>query len=536
MVMKAHHIPFIETGYFSDLMCDYLNDKKELQPFHSGLPSFENLYQQALKKSKAYSPQIRKTLCDRLRSQYSSVKMSTSVAENLQLLENENTLTVATGHQLCLMTGPLYFIYKIVSTIKLSRQLKDRYPDLDFVPIYWMATEDHDFEEISAFIFQGKKFQWNTESGGAVGKINTKSLKPLLDLFKKELGNSINANILKSLIEKSYEAGGDLSHATRIFVHSLFEAYGLLIIDGDDANLKKHFIPYLKEELQEQTCAQKVLSQIETLEKEYNPHYKPQVNPRDLHLFFLEEGKRHRLIKDERGYTWEGKEDSVSASEMMDWVEKSPEKFSPNVLLRPLYQEVILPNIAYIGGGGELAYWLELKSFFDAQKVPFPLLILRNTALVISEKNIRKINKFKLELKDLFLKRNALINKKVRQVSNIDLDLSPFKKLLESQFEALNLLIQETDASFEGAVKAQKSKQLKGIDHLEYRLLKAQKMKLKDQVERLVLLHEQLFPSGQLQERVENFSSFYLEQGDNFIEFLLETFDPLSAEFTIVEA
>jgi uncharacterized protein YllA (UPF0747 family) len=248
MVMKAHHIPFIETGYFSDLMCDYLNDKKELQPFHSGLPSFENLYQQALKKSKAYSPQIRKTLCDRLRSQYSSVKMSTSVAENLQLLENENTLTVTTGHQLCLMTGSLYFIYKIVSTIKLSRQLKDRYPDLDFVPIYWMATEDHDFEEISAFVFQGKKFQWNTESGGAVGKINTKSLKPLLDLFKKELGNSINANTLKSLIEKSYEAGGDLSHATRIFVHSLFEAYGLLIIDGDDATLKKHYIPYLKEE------------------------------------------------------------------------------------------------------------------------------------------------------------------------------------------------------------------------------------------------------------------------------------------------
>lgn len=534
--MKAHHIPFIETGYFSDLMCDYLNDKKELQPFHSGLPSFENLYQQALKKSKAYSPQIRKTLCDCLRSQYSSVKMSTSVAENLQLLENENTLTVATGHQLCLMTGPLYFIYKIVSTIKLSRELKDRYPDLDFVPIYWMATEDHDFEEISAFIFQGKKFQWNTESGGAVGKINTKSLKPLLNLFKKELGNSINANILKSLIEKSYEAGGDLSHATRIFVHSLFEAYGLLIIDGDDATLKKHFIPYLKEELQEQTCAQKVLSQIETLEKDYNPHYKPQVNPRDLHLFFLEEGKRHRLIKDERGYTWEGKEDSVSASEMMDWVEKSPEKFSPNVLLRPLYQEVILPNIAYIGGGGELSYWLELKSFFDAQKVTFPLLILRNAALVIIKKNIRKINKFKLELKDLFLKRNALINKKVRQVSNIDLDLSPFKKLLESQFEALNLLIQETDASFEGAVKAQKSKQFKGIDHLEYRLLKAQKMKLKDQVERLVLLHEKLFPSGQLQERVENFSSFYLEQGDTFIEFLLETFDPLSDEFTIVEA
>tara|TARA_B100001059_G_scaffold50628_1_gene43810 strand:+ start:6583 stop:8187 length:1605 start_codon:yes stop_codon:yes gene_type:complete len=533
--MKAHHIPFIDTGYFSELMCDYLNDKKELQSFHIGVPSFENLYQQALKKKKDFSPKIRKTLCETLNQQYRVIEISSSVAENLQLLENENTLTVTTGHQLCLMTGPLYFIYKIVNTIKLCRQLKEQSPDLNFVPIYWMATEDHDFEEISAFIFRGKKFQWNTESGGAVGKIKTRSLKPLLDLFKQELGSSINANALKTLIKKSYETGGDLSHATRIFVHSLFEAFGLLIIDGDDKALKKHFVPYLKEELQKQSCAQSVLSQIENLKKDYNPHYKPQVNPRDLHLFFLENGKRHRLIKNENGFSWEGKEESIDASEMMDWVEQSPEKFSPNVLMRPLYQEVILPNIAYFGGGGELAYWLELKSFFDAQKVPFPLLILRNSALVISEKNIRKISKFKLELKDLFLKRNALINKKVRQISNIDLDLSSFKKLLEEQFEHLESLILKTDASFEGAVQAQKSKQFKGIDRLEDRLLKAQKIKLKDHVERLVLLQEQLFPGGQLQERVENFSDFYLQHGGEFIDFLMETFEPLSAEFSVIE-
>jgi bacillithiol synthase len=533
--MKAHHIPFLETGYFSELMCDYLNDKKELQAFHSGVPSFENLYQQALKKKKVYPLQIRKTLCDRLRYQYSTVEMSSPVNENLQLLKNENTLTVTTGHQLCLMTGPLYFIYKIVSTIKLSRQLKEQFPDLDFIPIYWMASEDHDFEEIRAFIFQGKKFQWNSDYGGAVGKIKTQSLKPLLDLFKQELGSSINVNTLKTLIEKSYENGGDLSHATRVFVHSLFEAYGLLIIDGDDAELKRHFIPYLKEELQKQSCGQSVLSQIENFKKDYNPHYKPQVNPRDLHLFFLEKGKRYRLLKNENVYSKEGKEESIDASEMMDLVEQFPEKFSPNVLMRPLYQEVILPNIAYFGGGGELAYWLELKSFFDTQKVLFPLLILRNAALIISEKNVRKIGKFQLELKDLFLKRNALINKKVRQISNIDLDLSPFKKLLEAQFDSLDSLIQQTDASFDGAVKAQKAKQFKGIDRLEHRLLKAQKLKLKDQVERLVLIHEQLFPGGQLQERVENFSGVYIEYGSEFIDFLMETFEPLSAEFSVIE-
>ena len=533
--MKAHQIPFVKTGCFSDLICDYLNDNKELQSFHSGVPSFENLYQQALKKKKVFPLQIRKTLCESLSQQYSNIEMSSSVTKNLQRLENENTLTVTTGHQLCLITGPLYFIYKIVSAIKLCRQLKDKYPDLNFVPIYWMASEDHDFEEINAFIFRGKKFQWNSKSGGAVGKIKTTSLKSLLDLFKKELGRSINAKALKALIEKSYEAGGDLSHATRIFVHSLFEDYGLLIIDGYDTALKKHFIPYLKEELQKQSCAQSVLSQIETLKSNYNSNYKPQVKPRDLHLFFLEEGKRHRLLKDENGYTWDGKHESIDALEMIGLVEKSPENFSPNVLMRPLYQEVILPNIAYVGGSGELAYWLELKSFFDSQEVPFPLIILRNAALVISEKNVRKIRNLKLELKDLFLKRNSLINKKVRQISNIDLDLSPFKKLLQAQFESLESLVQKTDISFEGAVKAQKVKQFNGIDRLENRLLKAQKVKLKDQVERLVLLQEELFPGGQLQERVENFSSFYIEYGSKLIDFLMENFEPLSAEFSVIE-
>ena len=533
--MKAHHIPFIETGYFSDLMCDYLNDKKELASFHSGIPSFESLYQQASTKKGVYSTETRKTLCETLYHQYTGLDLGIPVTENLQLLENDNTFTVTTGHQLCLMTGPLYFIYKIVSTIKLCRQLKEKYYNLDFVPVYWMATEDHDFEEISSFIFRGKKFKWNNEAGGAVGKIKTKSLGSLLDLFKQELGSHINAALLKNLIEESYEAGGDLSHATRIFVHSLFKSYGLLILDADHAALKKQFVPYLMEELQEQTCEKKVIAQIKSLKEKYHTQYKPQVNPRKLHLFFLEESKRHQLEKSETDFTWEEKEKTISEDEIKVWIKDTPEKFSPNVLMRPLYQEVILPNIAYIGGGGELAYWLELKSFFDSQNVPFPLLILRNSVLVISKKNSRKINKLNIEFKDLFLKRNVLINKKVRQISNIDLDLSPFKKILEEQFDKLELLSRETDPSFEGAVKAQKSKQFKGIDHLERRLLKAQKLKLKDQVERLALFHEQLFPGGELQERVENFSDFYLEYGNEFLEFLVKTLEPLSAKFTVIE-
>ena len=163
----------------------------------------DSLHRQALKKKSSYPSDIRSSLCTVLAMQYKGVETSPKVVEHIKLLEKKTTLTVTTGHQLCLMTGPLYFIYKIISTIKLSQQLKKKFSDLDYVPVYWMASEDHDYEEISSFFFKGKKFQWRGIEGGAVGKIKTESLSSLLDLFKKELGDSIEGVKLKDLIEQS---------------------------------------------------------------------------------------------------------------------------------------------------------------------------------------------------------------------------------------------------------------------------------------------------------------------------------------------
>src|SRR5690606_14331141 len=109
-----------------------------------------------------------------------------------------------TGHQLNLFTGPLYFLYKIVSAINLAKQLKSAYPEYNFVPVYWMATEDHDFAEINFFNFRNKKIQWNRESAGPVGRFTTEGLDAVLDIFSKELGVGNNAVYLKSLFEKAY--------------------------------------------------------------------------------------------------------------------------------------------------------------------------------------------------------------------------------------------------------------------------------------------------------------------------------------------
>ena len=215
-------------------------------------------------------------------------------------------------------------------------------------------------------------------------------------------------------------------------------------------------------------------------------------------------------------------------------MENHPERFSPNVIARPLYQEVILPNLCYIGGGGELAYWLELHDYFQAMGITFPMLLLRNSALLMTKKQSEKVKKLDLSTADLFLKQNSLINKKIRQVSNIDIDFSPQRRLLEEQFGHLHHLAQETDRSFLGAVKAQEVKQKKGLDNLEKRLLKAQKRKLKDHVVRLTEVQNQLFPNYSLQERQLNFSELYLAYGDELISGLKSALDPLQRSFLVL--
>jgi len=202
--------------------------------------------------------------------------------------------------------------------------------------------------------------------------------------------------------------------------------------------------------------------------------------------------------------------------------------------MRPLYQEVILPNLCYIGGAGELAYWFELKSYFEATQIPFPVLLLRNSVLLITKKQAGKLKNLNITYPQLFMKRHAFINKKVREISDIDIDFSPQKTHLQKQFEDLYELARQTDKSFLGAVKAQEVKQLKGLDKLEKRLLKAQKRKLADEVSRMADIQNELFPNGSLQERSSNFSEFYLEYGPELIKRLKNDLKPLGQELLIL--
>ena len=530
---KVSAIPFQKTGYFSKTIGDYLEQKESITPFIGRFPSIKNFKAQIEEKrhSELVSESHRKVLVASLQKQYAHLNPSVKTLQNITSLEQENTFTITTGHQLNLFTGPLYFLYKIISTINLTEELKEAYSTYSFVPVYWMASEDHDFEEIHYFNFKGKKIAWPREASGGVGRLDNKNMEFVFEEFANLLGNSTNAKKLKSLFKKAYLEHANLTDATRFLANELFAEYGLVIVDGDDIDLKRVFLPQIKKDIFDNVAFKEVTKTCADLGKDY----KIQVNPREINLFYLVDGLRERLVFDGKEYRVNNTDIALNQDELEYELKLHPERFSPNVILRPLYQEVILPNLCYIGGGGELAYWFELQSFFEKMEVPFPILLLRNSAVIIGDKQAEKMKKLNISSAELFLKQQALVNKKITEHSDVIIDFSEQRQQIDSHFEVLEGIAEKTDKSFIGAVNAQKQKQLNGLDNLEKRLLKAERRKYKDLPERIKQLQDEIFPKQSLQERNTNFSEHYLEYGEDLIPTLKAALKPLDLEFTIIE-
>ena len=199
--MDPFKIPYQETNKFSELVVDYVNKSSDLDSFISYFPSLYNFKKQI--EDKAAHQIDRETLASVLESQNSIISLSDLSKENIRLLRYNNAFTITTGHQLCLFMGPLYFIYKIISAINLTEQLKDKYPENSFVPIFWMASEDHDFEEINHIHLFGRKIEWDSKQSGAVGRMRLNGIDTLLKELESVLGKSDNAKRLVHLFRDS---------------------------------------------------------------------------------------------------------------------------------------------------------------------------------------------------------------------------------------------------------------------------------------------------------------------------------------------
>lgn len=529
--MKANYIDYSETNSFSAAIIRYLEKDPNLAPFYSFNPDIEGFRSLINSKEDNFN---RKVLCSVLQEQYQRLNKPASpeVLKNIELLAQKGTYTITTGHQLNLFTGPLYFIFKIVSAINLAKELKANFLDQNFVPVYWMATEDHDFAEINHTYIADKKISWDIETSGATGRIDTKNIDQAVREYTGTLGISENAEALGKLITGAYKENANLADATRQIVNALFEEYGLIIVDADHSELKKEFAAIIIDDILNQNSFKNITA---TSEKLKDLGIDSQVNPREINFFYLQDGLRERIVLENGQYEVLNTEITFTEQELKEEVAQYPERFSPNVVMRPLYQEVILPNLAYIGGGAEIVYWLQLKQNFDFYHVDFPILILRNSAMLTSNNLVSKLSRLDLGFTDIFKEAESLRKEWVFDHTNHTLDLNDEWKELSLIFDNIKQRASQIDPTLAPSSEAVKARLHKAISNLESKLVKAEKRNFADALSQIDAIKAKLFPGGGLQERRENFGLLYVKYGKDFIRTLIEHFKPLDHKFTILE-
>ncbi|MGB3007352.1 MAG: bacillithiol biosynthesis cysteine-adding enzyme BshC [Chitinophagaceae bacterium] len=530
MNCTAERIPYRQTGAFSKIALDYIDLEETLKPFFVHLPIIEGI-KNAIAARKNFATN-REVLVQAIKKQYDGIDINDKVKNNIDSLLSADTFTITTAHQNNIFTGPLYFIYKIVHAIKLADSLKSRLPAYNFVPVFYIGSEDADLDELNHIHLGGEKLVWATKQTGAVGRMKVdKELLDLLNIMEGQLLVLPHGNEIISLMKQFYRAGVSIQQATFQFVNALFEEYGLVVLIPDNPSLKRLMFPFFKEELLKQPAAGIIEISANKLEE---AGYKVQATARQINLFYLKDDIRNRIEWKHSRFTVVDTSISFSEAEIIKELETYPERFSPNVILRGLYEETILPNLAFIGGGGETAYWLQLKELFAYYKVPFPMLILRNSFLFIEKKWKEAISKLDFDTEDIFLPGQELLKRLVARESKNQTTLNGSIDVLKELYESFKKQANAIDTTLEKHVESLKSNAVYRLTELEKKMLRAEKRKFSDQQRKILSIKAHLFPGNGLQERNDNLSYYYARWGREFIKLLYDNSLGLEQEFVIL--
>lgn len=527
--MEIHKINFEEVRPFTRRDVIYRNHPENFSAFFNYLPDLSG-FAKAIEDRKRYAID-RKLLQSVLYKNYDGHEMSELQTQHLTALSEENTFTVVTAHQPSLLTGPLYYIYKIFSAINLAEQLKESFPSYHFVPIFISGSEDHDFEEINHLHLFQHKIVWQNEGKGPVGRLTLDGLPAVIEETKSLFGTSPFAPELADILDKALE--GSMCYNDFVFklLNQLFGRYGLIVLNMDDVALKDHFKGIMRQELLDHPSAELIR---ESQDKWQAMGYHSQAHAREINLFYMANGVRERVVLNGDHYEINNTPLKFSREEIIQLLEQQPEKFSPNVVMRPLYEEFILPNLAYIGGGGELAYWLERKTQFEHFGIFFPILVRRDSMLWISAAQNQNLLKHDLSWQDLFLDENILVDKYIHKAISFDISLEEEAASIAHIFQLIASKASGADKTLASFVEAEKVKVTKSVEHIEQRIKRAIKKNEETAINQLRNLKTKLFPDGGLQERHDNFMQYYLTLGPKFFDVLKNEANPLQTGFTVI--
>ncbi len=466
---------------------------------------------------------------------------------NIDLLHDENTLAVVTGQQLGICTGPLYTIYKTITAIKLTQQLSQNFPNYNFVPIFWLECEDHDFEEInklsfinnaneittSHYLLEGKPLEKNL---GAVGNI---TIDNFITQFFTEMEQSFQktefTTPLFDMIQSYYKSGNTFLQSFVGFMNRLFEDDGLIFLNPNTPELKNLAKPLFKKELESVTEVSKiVIKQSAELEEQYHA----QIKAKAVNLFMFHKGGRYAIEPSEDGtYYLKNTRQRFSQEELLNLVEKSPEIFSPNVVMRPLYQDTLLPTVGYIAGPSEIAYFAQLQPVYDFFGMTMPIIYPRASVTIVEEKVKKVLEKFQLNILEFFGDVEPLLARIAEQVSEVKVD-NVFLQLHTNFSEALKEAqfgITQIDPTLDGTLKTTQAKIESLLTVLKEKTQKAQQQKQDISLRQIQKASLYLFPKENFQERELNVLYFMNKYGLEFVQWISGEIDINHFQHQLIE-
>lgn len=508
----------LPAGYFPEFYSDLFLSDSNLQQLYANAGVKVN-WDQIIQEKSSFTDTGRKKLVEVLRQQYANLEAG-KAAENISKLLSSNTFTITTGQQIHTFLGPLFLLYKALSTISLANVLTSKYPDKQFVPVFWMATEDHDLAEIDHVSVFGKKYRWDTAQTGAVGRFSTAGLSQVLAEIKSAIRPDVASDQVFAIFETAYSRFQNLADATRYLLNHFLGDRGLVVLDADHSTLKESFRDVMKADLLLRNSESPMRESVQQLK-----HYgiEPQLPAKNGNFFLLSDQKRERIDVQENGFKVQGTERTISMGEMSEMIDKQPDMISPNAAFRPLYQETILPNIAYIAGPGEIKYWLQLTGVFRANQIPLPALFPRHSLSMPDEKSMQWLHQNGIDESTQWEPEIEWKNKLMGNLKET--------KGVESQVSALQADIEELNAK----LYAQGNKDLKTLKKMgdEYlkELLRSQKRwqeslfeqpENKARIEKAMKIRARFFDPSKPQERIVDFLEALLKEPS-----FLDSFDQL---------
>ena len=528
------YINFSDIPGHQNLFLDYLYEFENVSDFYTNDFRNKENYLKIFKNVAENRRDLSQTISELLSRQYSKLDPSNLTRQNIKKLSDKKTLAIVTGQQLGIVGGPLYTFYKIITAIKLSRFLSERYDDYNFVPVFWLEADDHDFNEVrsvkiideanSLLTIGYKEEIAEDDLKQSVGLIN---LDSSINEFFDKLNSSIKETEFKSVIfdrlNNFYKEGKSFKEAFRDLVFNYFDEYGLLIFDPQDSEVKKLLKPIFKKEITDFRIHTEQLVQVSaTLEELYHA----QVKVKPVNLFLRVDEGRYSIEPVENEYRLRRKRKSFTQEQLLELLENEPDKFSPNVLLRPICQDYLFPTAFYVAGPSEISYFAQIKPLYELYNIAQPMIYPRSSATILENSIANSLEKYSVGMNDLFIDVENIKKKIVNSVEERSVDemFDGIASQIESTFDQLKEKLIDLDKTIADSSNRYRDKILGTVNELKSKAEKAQQKKYEVTLRQIDRAAVNLFPNSNLQEREINFIYFANKYGE---EFLKKIFDEL---------